>query len=125
MMAKLQKEQLANCVICSSAGNHAQGVAVVAKTLGCDVVIVMSITTPLIKVSGDSCSEVSSGTYEEWKDLDSGDGSSGAYEECESVNDPFDIIRTKIAPVKVKVALLVLCKWAKMETLKILDAYNN
>ncbi|KAI7753938.1 hypothetical protein M8C21_033138, partial [Ambrosia artemisiifolia] len=33
------------------------------------------------------------------KDLESGDGSSGAYEECDSVNDPFDIVRTKSAPV--------------------------
>ncbi|KAI7751508.1 hypothetical protein M8C21_022420 [Ambrosia artemisiifolia] len=49
MMAKLPKEQLANGVICSSAGNHAQGVALAAKTLGCDAVIVMPITTPRIK----------------------------------------------------------------------------
>ncbi|GJS54631.1 threonine dehydratase biosynthetic, chloroplastic-like protein [Tanacetum coccineum] len=45
MMAKLSNEQLAQGVICSSAGNHAQGVALAAKTLGCDVVIVMPITT--------------------------------------------------------------------------------
>ncbi|KAK9079369.1 hypothetical protein SSX86_001040 [Deinandra increscens subsp. villosa] len=49
MMAKLPKEQLAQGVICSSAGNHAQGVALAAKTLGCDAVIVMPITTPRIK----------------------------------------------------------------------------
>ena len=50
MMAKLPKEQLAQGVICSSAGNHAQGVALAAKTLGCDAVIVMPVTTPRIKV---------------------------------------------------------------------------
>nr|XP_043611988.1 threonine dehydratase 1 biosynthetic, chloroplastic-like [Erigeron canadensis] len=49
MMAKLPKEQLAQGVICSSAGNHAQGVALAAKTLGCDAVIVMPVTTPRIK----------------------------------------------------------------------------
>lgn len=50
MMAKLPKEQLEQGVICSSAGNHAQGVALAAKTLGCDAVIVMPVTTPRIKV---------------------------------------------------------------------------
>lgn len=50
MMAKLPKEQLSQGVICSSAGNHAQGVALAAKTLGCDAVIVMPVTTPRIKV---------------------------------------------------------------------------
>ncbi|KAF5804821.1 putative P-type Ca(2+) transporter [Helianthus annuus] len=33
------------------------------------------------------------------KDVESGGGSSGGYEEYESVNDPFDIVRTKSAPV--------------------------
>ncbi|KAJ0616374.1 putative threonine ammonia-lyase [Helianthus annuus] len=46
---KAPKEQLAKGVICSSAGNHAQGVALSAKTLGCDAVIVMPVTTPRIK----------------------------------------------------------------------------
>lgn len=49
MMAKLSKDQLRRGVICSSAGNHAQGVALSAKTLGCDAVIVMPVTTPEIK----------------------------------------------------------------------------
>ncbi|KAL7616445.1 hypothetical protein Lser_V15G01990 [Lactuca serriola] len=49
MMAKLSKKQLAEGVICSSAGNHAQGVALAAKKLGCDAVIVMPVTTPHIK----------------------------------------------------------------------------
>ncbi|GAB2229610.1 hypothetical protein Droror1_Dr00013857 [Drosera rotundifolia] len=49
MMAKLPKEQLERGVICSSAGNHAQGVALAAKRLGCNAVIVMPITTPEIK----------------------------------------------------------------------------
>lgn len=50
MMAKLSKDQLQRGVICSSAGNHAQGVALSAKTLGCDAVIAMPVTTPEIKV---------------------------------------------------------------------------
>ncbi|GAB2217144.1 hypothetical protein Drorol1_Dr00000307, partial [Drosera rotundifolia] len=49
MMAMLPKEQLERGVICSSAGNHAQGVALAAKRLGCNAVIVMPITTPEIK----------------------------------------------------------------------------
>ncbi|KAG9155448.1 hypothetical protein Leryth_009877 [Lithospermum erythrorhizon] len=49
MMAKLTKEQLDKGVICSSAGNHAQGVALAAKRLGCDAVIAMPVTTPEIK----------------------------------------------------------------------------
>lgn len=50
MMAKLPKEQLDKGVICSSAGNHAQGVALAAKRLGCNAVIAMPVTTPEIKV---------------------------------------------------------------------------
>lgn len=50
MMAKLPKEQLQRGVICSSAGNHAQGVALSAQRLGCNAVIVMPVTTPEIKV---------------------------------------------------------------------------
>lgn len=38
-------------VICASAGNHAQGVAVAAKHLGISAVIVMPIITPDIKVN--------------------------------------------------------------------------
>lgn len=49
MMAKIPKEQLSKGVICSSAGNHAQGVALSAKRLGCNAVIVMPVTTPEIK----------------------------------------------------------------------------
>jgi threonine dehydratase len=50
MMAKLPKEKLEKGVICSSAGNHAQGVALSARELHCDAVIVMPVTTPEIKV---------------------------------------------------------------------------
>lgn len=50
MMAKIPREQLDRGVICSSAGNHAQGVAMSAKKLGCDAVIAMPVTTPEIKV---------------------------------------------------------------------------
>jgi threonine dehydratase len=37
-------------VICASAGNHAQGVALSAKTLGIKAIVVMPVTTPSIKV---------------------------------------------------------------------------
>lgn len=49
-MAKLSSEQRARGVICSSAGNHAQGVALAAAKLGCRAVIVMPVTTPTLKV---------------------------------------------------------------------------
>ncbi|XP_031475427.1 threonine dehydratase 1 biosynthetic, chloroplastic-like [Nymphaea colorata] len=49
MMAGLSREQLDRGVICSSAGNHAQGVALAAQRLNCHAVIVMPVTTPEIK----------------------------------------------------------------------------
>ena len=49
-MANLTAEQLARGVICASAGNHAQGVALGAKKLGCRAVIVMPTTTPQLKI---------------------------------------------------------------------------
>lgn len=49
-MAQLSAEQLARGVICASAGNHAQGVALSARKLGCRAVIVMPVTTPRVKV---------------------------------------------------------------------------
>jgi threonine dehydratase len=49
-MAGLPKARLRRGVICASAGNHAQGVALAAQRLGCKAVIVMPVTTPRIKV---------------------------------------------------------------------------
>jgi threonine dehydratase len=49
-MAQLSPEQLAKGVICASAGNHAQGVALSASKLGARAVIVMPTTTPQVKV---------------------------------------------------------------------------
>ncbi|MFZ7318247.1 threonine ammonia-lyase, biosynthetic [Comamonas jiangduensis] len=49
-MAHLTKDQLTKGVICASAGNHAQGVALGAKKLGCRAVIVMPTTTPQVKI---------------------------------------------------------------------------
>ena len=49
-MANLPPEKLAQGVIAASAGNHAQGVALSAKTLGTTAVIVMPVTTPQMKV---------------------------------------------------------------------------
>jgi threonine dehydratase len=49
-MAHLPPEQLARGVICASAGNHAQGVALSARRLNCRSVIVMPVTTPRLKV---------------------------------------------------------------------------
>jgi threonine dehydratase len=49
-MARLTPEQLACGVITASAGNHAQGVAMSARKLGCKAIIVMPETTPQIKI---------------------------------------------------------------------------
>jgi threonine dehydratase len=49
-MAQLPPEVLAKGVIAASAGNHAQGVALAAKRLGTQAIIVMPITTPTVKV---------------------------------------------------------------------------
>ena len=49
-MRQLPKSTLANGVITSSAGNHAQGVALSALKLNCCATILMPITTPLVKV---------------------------------------------------------------------------
>ena len=46
----LSAEELAGGVICSSAGNHAQGVALAAKRKGIRAVVVMPNTTPSIKI---------------------------------------------------------------------------
>lgn len=72
-MSGLPRSELDKGVICASAGNHAQGVALSAKRLGCKATIVMPVTTPEIKIGavkgygasivlhGDSYSD----TYEE------------------------------------------------------------
>lgn len=49
-MAQLPPEQIAKGVICASAGNHAQGVALSANRMGIRAVIVMPTTTPQLKV---------------------------------------------------------------------------
>jgi threonine dehydratase len=49
-MAQLPADAIKRGVIAASAGNHAQGVALSAQKLGCRAVIVMPITTPLIKI---------------------------------------------------------------------------
>lgn len=49
-MAHLTPQQLKHGVICASAGNHAQGVALSSARLSCRCVIVMPTTTPEVKV---------------------------------------------------------------------------
>ncbi len=49
-MAHLSAAQLKKGVICASAGNHAQGVALSARKLGTRAVIVMPVTTPQVKI---------------------------------------------------------------------------
>lgn len=50
-MAQLPPELLKKGVIAASAGNHAQGVALAAAQLGTSAIIVMPVTTPLVKVN--------------------------------------------------------------------------
>src|SRR5690606_20423510 len=49
-MANLSPTELKHGVIAASAGNHAQGVALSARKLGCRAVIVMPVTSPQVKV---------------------------------------------------------------------------
>ncbi|MGV8834028.1 MAG: threonine ammonia-lyase, biosynthetic [Devosia sp.] len=50
-IAQLSPEERARGVICASAGNHAQGVALSANRLGIRAIVVMPTTTPAIKVN--------------------------------------------------------------------------
>ncbi|KAL9178927.1 hypothetical protein ACHAXT_011900 [Thalassiosira profunda] len=50
-MASLPSSALSRGVVACSAGNHAQGVALSAKMLGCRAVICMPLATPSIKVN--------------------------------------------------------------------------
>ncbi|MDT8375834.1 MAG: threonine ammonia-lyase, biosynthetic [Mariprofundaceae bacterium] len=75
-IAQLSDEECQRGVICASAGNHAQGVALSAKKRGIKAVIVMPRTTPDIKVkavesmgatvilAGDSYSDASTRAYQ-------------------------------------------------------------
>ena len=47
---RLQKTKKIKSIIAASAGNHAQGVALSAKKLGINAIIVMPVTTPKIKI---------------------------------------------------------------------------
>src|SRR3954453_8596887 len=49
-MVNLEPEALARGVVCASAGNHAQGVALSALQLGTRAVVVMPVTTPAVKI---------------------------------------------------------------------------
>ena len=49
-MRQIPKSKLENGVITSSAGNHAQGVALSALKLKCSATILMPITTPIVKI---------------------------------------------------------------------------
>ncbi|MDB5999796.1 MAG: threonine dehydratase, biosynthetic, partial [Rhizobacter sp.] len=49
-MVNLSPQQRAFGVICASAGNHAQGVALSAQRLKCKAVVVMPVTTPQLKI---------------------------------------------------------------------------
>ncbi|HEY2627641.1 MAG TPA: threonine ammonia-lyase, biosynthetic [Usitatibacter sp.] len=53
-MAHLSADKLARGVICASAGNHAQGVALAAQRLDAEATVVMPVTTPRIKVAAVS-----------------------------------------------------------------------
>ncbi|MCC7339149.1 MAG: threonine ammonia-lyase, biosynthetic [Pirellulaceae bacterium] len=48
-MINLSPAELSRGVVCASAGNHAQGVALSARHLGCEAFIVMPVTTPELK----------------------------------------------------------------------------
>ncbi|GAB7543947.1 threonine/serine dehydratase [Cupriavidus sp. 8B] len=47
----LPKDDIANGIIATSSGNHAQGLAYAAKTLGVKAILVLPVTTPKIKIA--------------------------------------------------------------------------
>jgi len=49
-MSHLSPALLKKGVICASAGNHGQGVALAAQNLGCRALVVMPTTTPIVKI---------------------------------------------------------------------------
>ncbi len=49
-MSSLSPEEIKRGVVVASAGNHAQGVALSAKKLGCHAIVVMPVTTPSVKI---------------------------------------------------------------------------
>ncbi|MGL5095356.1 MAG: threonine ammonia-lyase, biosynthetic, partial [Planctomycetia bacterium] len=49
-MSRLTPDERRRGVVCASAGNHAQGVALGAKRLRCRAVVVMPVTTPKLKI---------------------------------------------------------------------------
>jgi threonine dehydratase len=51
-IAQLSNDECQRGVVCASAGNHAQGVAMSAASRGIDAIIVMPCTTPDIKIDG-------------------------------------------------------------------------
>jgi threonine dehydratase len=59
-ISRLDAEERKRGVVCASAGNHAQGVALSASELGMSATIVMPVTTPAIKIKavGDLGGEV-------------------------------------------------------------------
>ena len=74
-MATLTDEQRRRGVVCASAGNHAQGVAIAARKLGCHATIFMPNPTPLmkrqaVKLHGGShvTIELTGDTYDEASD---------------------------------------------------------
>ncbi|MGH0240739.1 threonine/serine dehydratase [Sinorhizobium meliloti] len=46
----LSKEEIANGIIATSSGNHAQGLAYAARMLGVKAILVLPVTTPQIKI---------------------------------------------------------------------------
>ena len=50
-ISQLSEEERKRGLVAASAGNHAQGVAYAASHYGCRAVIVMPVTTPLLKVN--------------------------------------------------------------------------
>jgi len=79
-MAGLSPTALKKGVIAASAGNHAQGVALAAAKLKCKAVIVMPITTPVVKI------EAVKAHGGKWVELVlTGDSYSDAYQEAQAL----------------------------------------
>ena len=91
-MANLSKSERERGVICSSAGNHAQGVALAAQKLGIQAVVIMPQTTPIIKINAVRAFNpeliLHGNTYDEAKVY----ADALAHERCLTYVHPFDDI---------------------------------
>jgi len=89
-LAQLSTEERARGVLAISAGNHAQGVALGARELGIDAVIVMPATTPTIKIDAVRALDASIVLFGDSYDDAASHGRALAAEQGRTLIHPYD-----------------------------------